>query len=136
MRLRRHLQAGTGAAFTLVEVISVVLILAVLAAFLLPIFGGARATALSGKCVQKQKHIYMALLAFTEDHQGLLPPDLSQPPGSTEIHPRFNLNQYWWDSAYLGRYVLNQPDRRRDSAGKLIGDDLIPLPMPGTPRQQ
>lgn len=108
-------------AFTLLEVLAVFVILAVLAGVLLPAYQAVRSSSSSAGCVQNLRHIYSSTLAFVEDHGGFLPPDLGPQTG---VHSRFNVNQYWWDAAYLGRYVLDDHERRRDSVGKLKPNEL------------
>lgn len=114
-------RSAVGRAFSLIETLTVVVILAVLAGVLLPAYRAMKSSAASAQCVQNLRHIYVSTLAFIEDHDGFLPPDLGPQTG---IHPRFNMNQYWWNTAYLGRYVLNDHARRRDSPGKVRPEEM------------
>lgn len=127
------LRAGKPSAFTLVELLVVIVLIAITTALLLPVVNKVRSSGLSAKCAQQQRTIYMALLAFAEDHQGLMPPALGVTSGSSQtkdIHSDFNVNQYWYDTAYLGRYVLNQPDRNRWAGGILKDEELRPFQCP------
>ncbi len=90
----------------------------VLAALALPIYRAVSSAAKATECVNRLRKIYFASLAFAEDHGGRLPPGLSAPPYE-DADARFHYNTYWWRQAYLARYVLDDLNRRKDSAGRL-----------------
>ncbi len=60
-------------AFTLVELLVVLVIVAVLASFLLPVFGRTREQANVLKTMSNMKQIGVALLSYANDHNYLLP---------------------------------------------------------------
>ena len=60
-------------AFTLVELLVVVGIIAVLIAILLPALRRAREAANSAKCMSNQRQLMMAFLMFANEHKGHLP---------------------------------------------------------------
>lgn len=64
-------------AFTLVELLVVVGILAVLAAVLLPVFFGVRESGRRTSCLSNLHQIDLALTAYTQDHGGFFPPALT-----------------------------------------------------------
>jgi len=116
--------------FTLLELLAVIAVLAILAALLVPVVNSVRSAGMSVECVSNLRTIYHATLAFTEDYNGLLPPALGNSTGTSQIHPEFNVNQYWFETAYLGRYVLGQYDRPRDGSGKLTPEEMEPYKCP------
>ena len=59
--------------FTLIELLVVVVLVATLAALLLPLLAQARATALNRGCVSNLENIGQSLQLYTKDHHGLLP---------------------------------------------------------------
>ena len=61
-------------AFTLVELLVVITIIAVLAALLLPALTAARERACRASCLSNQRQIYMGTISFAADHDGILPP--------------------------------------------------------------
>lgn len=71
------------AAFTLVELLVVILIIAILSAILLPVVNRARASADSTKCLANLRQIGMAISSYANDHDDVLPGPLTlnQTPG-------------------------------------------------------
>jgi prepilin-type N-terminal cleavage/methylation domain-containing protein/prepilin-type processing-associated H-X9-DG protein len=60
--------------FTLVELLTVVAIIAVLAAILFPVFARAREAARRASCQSNLKQIGLAAMQYTSDYDGCLPP--------------------------------------------------------------
>ena len=60
-------------AFTMIELLVVVSIIAILAALLLPAINMARDAARSTQCQSNLRQLYMGNLGFVDDHQGRLP---------------------------------------------------------------
>ncbi len=107
---------------SLLQLLLAVAILAVLAALLMPVANRARESGLRVRCTANLRTIYLAAMAFANDHNGKLPPAL----GGENMAPvdfRFRINQYWWQQAYLARYALNDFDRRTDSKGRLSQEE-------------
>ena len=63
-----------GAAFTLIELLVVIAIIATLAAILFPVFAQARAKARQAACLSNMKQIGLALQAYADDYDGVMPP--------------------------------------------------------------
>src|SRR3954465_14559266 len=70
---RQRIHPACKSAFTLVELLVVIAILAVLIAMLLPALGRARRKAQGVSCASNLRQLYMASLAFAQDHGGHLP---------------------------------------------------------------
>lgn len=65
------------AAMTLVELLTVIAIIALLAAILLPVFSRARAQALRQRCISNMSQLAKACQAYTQDWDGVYPPVLA-----------------------------------------------------------
>ncbi|MET0262154.1 MAG: DUF1559 domain-containing protein, partial [Rariglobus sp.] len=66
--------AGCARAFTLVELLTVVAIIGVLAGLALPVIGHTRVAANRARCSSNLRQIGIALLGYAGDHRGHLPP--------------------------------------------------------------
>lgn len=85
--------ADVGRAFTLVELLVVVAIVAVLLAILLPTLSRARAHANTIRCASNLRQVCTALHRYAAEFKGKFPPNVSTPaPG-----------QWWHDDARLAR---------------------------------
>lgn len=62
--------------FTLIELLVVIAIIAILAAILFPTFMASKESARTSSCAGNQKQIYVALMSYTDDWQGM--PDCPQ----------------------------------------------------------
>src|SRR4051794_8647737 len=80
-------------AFTLIELMVVIGIVAVLLGFLLPALSAARHGAQLVKCSSNLRQITQALINYSSEWKGAFPPN------SIEIH------QYWCSGWTLGRYL-------------------------------
>ncbi len=76
MGKRTWLPAQSRPAFTLVELMVVITIIAVLAAILLPAIGGVMRHAENLQCRNNLKQIAMSVLSYTTDYQGAIPPTM------------------------------------------------------------
>jgi len=66
-------------AFTLLEVLIVIAIIAILAAMLMPALSAAREKARASVCMSNLKQIGMGLFMYVQDHNGYLPPYYAGP---------------------------------------------------------
>jgi prepilin-type N-terminal cleavage/methylation domain-containing protein len=77
------LSAGCSRAFTLIELLVVISIIAVLAAMLLPAVGTVREMARKTVCMNNQRQVMMATIAYCGENEGITPPiDGSYKPAS------------------------------------------------------
>jgi prepilin-type N-terminal cleavage/methylation domain-containing protein/prepilin-type processing-associated H-X9-DG protein len=88
-------RSGPRRAFTLVEILSVIGILAVLTAILLPVFFSVRAKSRQATCASNMRQIGMALLQYAQDHD-------EQTPNAVKSFSRIiiPLNQGWGGRIY------------------------------------
>jgi len=73
-RRARHAESTAGG-FTLIELLVVIAIIAILAALLLPALRRAKAQAYQVVCLSNQKQLTLAWFHYTQDNDGVLPPN-------------------------------------------------------------
>ena len=100
--MRRRL-AKPRHAFTLVELLVVIGIIAVLVALLLPMLGGARRAARDVACRSNIRQICVTLHAYAAEHKGKFPPNID----FVLVRPGQYTTNYWFDADRIGRYLKN-----------------------------
>lgn len=73
LRVFRHIPKAPGAGFTLVELLSVIAIIGVLAGILVPVGMFARSTARSARCASNLRQLGAAVMLYVQDNSGELP---------------------------------------------------------------
>jgi prepilin-type N-terminal cleavage/methylation domain-containing protein/prepilin-type processing-associated H-X9-DG protein len=106
--LQRRVYSG----FTLIELLVVIAIIAILAAILLPVLAKAQSRAQSIRCLNNNRQIAIALLAYASDN-GDRPPPLN-----TDAYPPPNPEpagvQWWFEYLSNGRYVPTDVNTNMD----------------------
>lgn len=102
MRIHRP---ASPSAFTLVELLVVIGIIAVLIGILLPTLSNAQRSAREVKCQSNIRQLCSSLINYAAENKGKFPPNINQlipapPPGQ----PGYN---YWYDADRIGRYLPN-----------------------------
>lgn len=97
------------AAFTLVELLVVISIMAALAAILVPVLGAARRKAYSLVGMTRLKHIAMQLNSFAMENDNYYPPSVSQYPDGVSEDPRRMTSIYPFTKQYrsMAHYLNN-----------------------------
>jgi prepilin-type processing-associated H-X9-DG protein/prepilin-type N-terminal cleavage/methylation domain-containing protein len=117
-------------AFTLVELLVVIGIIALLISILMPALSKAREQANAVKCMSNQRNLGNALVMFTQDHKGFLPKAWFNdgPVGSALNGGRmtweYRFPKYGWDYLLLGYVGKNRELFRcpSDDPGRFRGD--------------
>jgi len=123
-------------AFTLIEILVVIAIIALLAAILFPVFSRARENARSKNCLSNERQIAMALITYKQDNDRRFPPPNAPGVDGWAAHLSLNANQvfqcpseegddsagftdYWLNAELLGMHDVRM---RYPSNTILIGD--------------
>jgi prepilin-type N-terminal cleavage/methylation domain-containing protein len=106
--------AATGSAFTLIELLTVIAIIGILAAIIIPTVGKVRQSAKNTTNLSNMRQIGMALNAYTVDNKGFFPPgaDDTKPTGF-KFWPQ-QLDSYLGASRVKGKAILKSPNADPD----------------------
>ena len=104
-------------AFTLVELLVVIGIIAVLIGILLPVLSGARRTARDTQCASNMRQLCTALIMYANEFKGRFPPNLNAVPSISG--PTYN---WWYDADRIGRYL---PKTQQYSTSSVKGTVFI-----------
>jgi len=114
--------ANRRTAFTLVELLVVVAIIAVLISMLLPTLNKVRRQASAVQCASNLKQIAMGIVLYSSDHKGTLPPTFIQGDTTRTVYP-----DGWWFATDLVRLkylsapnVFPLPGGARDFGGNSV----------------
>ncbi|SPE50119.1 putative Prepilin-type N-terminal cleavage/methylation domain [Verrucomicrobia bacterium] len=120
-------------AFTLIELLTVIAVIAILAALLLPVLAGAKEKGRQTSCINSVRQQSLAVLMYADDHGGVLPPTASYDAEGDEVDWPAMLDPYL---NYVAKIHLCPSDRnsRKNSYGlnELAFVDLTD-PNPGPP---
>jgi prepilin-type N-terminal cleavage/methylation domain-containing protein/prepilin-type processing-associated H-X9-DG protein len=107
--------------FTLIELLTVVGIIGVLIALLLPALAGARRAAQATQCASNLRQLTAAMINYSVEFKG-------QFPGN-----RGDLDTYWYDRGQVGRYIKAQYGQ--SNSEQCIGGVFVcPGDLPGAMR--
>lgn len=98
-------------AFTLVELLTVIAIIGILAGIMLPVIGKVRSSAHKVTCSANLRNAYNWLIIYAEDHKGRFPASL----GPNLDTPENSGNVSWWavlQTYFQPRYVLPEVGER------------------------
>ncbi|MDF3129334.1 prepilin-type N-terminal cleavage/methylation domain-containing protein [Kiritimatiellaeota bacterium B1221] len=102
---KRARRSDHRSAFTLIEMLVVVAIIALLASILIPAVSGALVKAKRTKCSSNLRNIFQGVMQYSAEHNGRIVP--------AEINGHPTLGRKWWFqtiSPYIGDQKLNCPN--------------------------
>jgi len=94
-------------AFTLIELLVVIAIIAILAAFLFPVFAQAREAGRKAKCLSNLRQMAAATLMYAQDYDELLPVDASSCRAGSATQLCSRRSPQWRIEAQIAPYVKN-----------------------------
>ncbi|WP_052362199.1 DUF1559 domain-containing protein [Geminisphaera colitermitum] len=71
-------------AFTLIELLTVIAIIGILAGIMIPVVGKVRGTARGAQCKSNLRQLATAISMYADEHKGLYPTAYPPPPGATD----------------------------------------------------
>jgi prepilin-type processing-associated H-X9-DG protein/prepilin-type N-terminal cleavage/methylation domain-containing protein len=95
-------------AFTLVELLVVIGIIALLISILLPALNKARASATRITCQSSMKQLALAVFMYANDNKGFYPSNDAMAPNPNVAGAYIAAN--WWCKPYIGQYLNNKSD--------------------------
>jgi len=113
-------------AFTLVELLVVIGIIAVLIAILLPALGAAREQARTTQCASNMRQLCTSLVNYASENRGKFPPNINvvipaPPAGEPTAH-------LWYDVDRIGRYLPKGVQPSQTSSNPTIGGKVFSCP--------
>lgn len=108
-------------AFTLIELLTVIAIIGILAAIIIPTVGKVRETAKAARCLSNTREISRALFMYADENKGTLP----HPSLAGQFGP--GVGQAWWFG--IDRYFQNPANptqTRTQNISRCPSDDTAP----------
>lgn len=93
--VRKPVAFAYGKAFTLIELLTVIAIIGILAAIVISSVGSARKSAQRARCGSQLRQVGVAVALYKTENKSFYPPSFSGAPAAT-LDPSVPISSYWW----------------------------------------
>jgi prepilin-type N-terminal cleavage/methylation domain-containing protein len=120
-----HFPCRTRRAFTLIEILTVIAIIGILAGIIIPVVGKARKSARMAASLSNIKQIAQALLVYTNDNRQYFPYLATSNGGSVIWSETVEIHMGWPRPRRISNGPYNDPDNRPFSQSAVFMDPLV-----------
>ncbi|AHF94103.1 hypothetical protein OPIT5_05245 [Opitutaceae bacterium TAV5] len=119
---RRSIRAHSLPAFTLIELLTVITIIGILAAIIIPTVGKVRESAARTTCISNLRQIGVTHLLWASDHKNIIPMAWQAGRKSNSVYG----SDWWHWSYYLRGYFSESPaSATNPNSGKILQSPLV-----------
>ena len=114
-------------AFTLTELLTVIAIIGILAAILIPAVARVREAARASQCASNLRQIGLGIALYADDHRGVMPGPIASGQGPTFVDQAFTQTKV---TGYLATYIAPYiaVNEAKNSTGSIKANEMFKCP--------